>query len=117
MGTPNSVGWMFTTKGITRIPLSAVADLESFTLEGIDYGIEDVATEEDQIILTSAPEALHTIHAWLTGQDISLLSSGPELIPNSTTTPTPTEQEQLHQLFEELDDHPDVTALTSNEAE
>lgn len=115
LGTPNSVSWMFTLQGRTRIPHPA--DAESLVLEGIDVGVEDSVEEHDELILVSSTSALPAIQSWLSGKGIGITSSAPELIPTTFATPAEKELIQLHELFEELDDHPDVTSLTSNESE
>lgn len=113
LGTPNSVSWMFSLQGRTHIPLPT--DVQELLLEGIDSGVEDSIESDGELIFISSPTSLHQIQSWLHTRGLTISSSAPEMIPTTMATPTEKEIPRLHQLFEELDDHPDVTTITSNE--
>src|SRR5205085_4772843 len=71
IGTPNSVGWMFEKKG--QIVLDAVGKDEDAMMEtALDAGAEDFRREEDQFIITTTANDLHTVQASLKEKGVAI---------------------------------------------
>lgn len=114
MGSQNSVGWMFSLLGVTRLPLTAVHDrLEELELQLIDAGANDVREEGDQLIVFSTPEKIPTIRQVIEG--IDSIETSVEFIPTTTAEVNDEEMPKVHGLLEALDELDDVTRVSSNE--
>jgi len=115
LGTQNTVGWMFDLRGVIRIPRTSIVDIDAFLLSAIDAGVEDSQEEGEELILLSAPTTLHSVQQWLQGQHLSVLSATLERLPRTTIALDSEDEKKLHHLLDDLDDHPDVSGVSSNE--
>lgn len=116
MGGQNSVGWMFASKGVLRIPLSGLKDLsdDDLSLSLIDRGAEDVQRESDHLVITTSPDQLHSIQEWLTANHLTA-EAEVELVPSTTVSVDPSVREKLYELLSALDELDDVTSVSSND--
>lgn len=114
MGSQNSVGWMFSLLGVTRLPITAVHDrLEALELQLIDVGADDVREEADQLVILSTPEKIPAIRQVIA--DIQEIETSVEFVPTTTVDVPEQEMTKLHSLLEALDELDDVTRVSSNE--
>jgi YebC/PmpR family DNA-binding regulatory protein len=113
LGTPNSVAWMFTSKG--QLYLDATRYGEADVLEdGLDAGAEDIVTEEDQHIITTEPSLLNKVREALESKGFSVADAEIAMIPQSTVTVQGKDAERLLRLADALEEHDDVSKLFSN---
>lgn len=116
MGGQNSVGWMFVSKGVIRIPLAAVTGgRDQFQLDVIDAGAEDVRDEDDQMVIATVPENLHQMKEWLTQRGMKTGAAEVELVPTTTISLDQAAREKLYALLTALDELDDVTTVLSND--
>lgn len=115
LGSMNSVSWMFVRKGVVRIPASLVADRDELLLEAIDHGVDDSDESGEHLVLYCPMEKTRAVQEWLTSRNMPPSSAGPEFVASTTIAADEKNQSALFQLFEELDEHPDVTAFYSND--
>ncbi len=114
MGSHNSVGWMFSLRGVTRLPLPGGSDrLETLELTLIDAGADDVREEDGRLVVISATDRLESIRAALNGTPA--VEADVEYVPTTTTTIARAAQTKLYDLLEALDELDDVTRVTCNE--
>lgn len=118
LGAQNSVGWMFTLFGVVRVVSSAIPtdQRDSLFLEVVDAGADDVREVGDEVLFLTTPEKLQSVKTWLEQHGLPVANAQLEFIPNSTVTVATEHQTQLYTLLDELDNHPDVTAIFSNDA-
>ena len=83
LGTSGSVEFMFDHSCNFRIPSEGL-DPEEIELEFIDYGVEEVFTDEEGMLLYAPFESFGTIQRELENRSIEILSSGFERIPQVT---------------------------------
>ncbi len=116
MGGQNSVGWMFTSKGVITLPtLSVTADRDQFQLDAIDAGAEDVRMDDDHITIIAAPDHVQAMKDWLSDRKLDQATVELTLVPTSTTTLSPADQDKHYGLMSALDDLDDVTNVISND--
>jgi YebC/PmpR family DNA-binding regulatory protein len=113
LGAPNSVAWMFDKKG--QLYLDATNHSEDDVLEvALEAGAEDIATELDQLVITTDPTLLNTVRDALESKDFTVVDAEVAMIPQSTVMVEVKEAEQLLRLTDGLEEHDDVSKVFSN---
>ena len=107
LGTSGSVEFMFDHSCNFRIPSEGL-DPEEIELEFIDYGVEEVFTDEDGMLLYAPFESFGTIQRELENRSIEILSSGFERIPQVTKKLSKESQEEVEKLIEKIEEDDDV---------
>jgi len=116
LGTSGSVVFMFDHTCNFKIE-DKDFDLEELELELIDFGVEEIFedTDEDEngdeqkYIMIYAPfESFGNIQSYLESNNIEIISSGFERIPQVTKKVTPEQAEDVEKLLEKLEDDDDV---------
>ena len=77
-------------------------------LEFIDYGVEEVFIDEDEILLYAPFENFGAIQKELENRSIDIISSGFERIPQTTKKLSLEQQEEVLKLIEKIEDDDDV---------
>ncbi|MGK0378303.1 YebC/PmpR family DNA-binding transcriptional regulator [Patiriisocius sp. Uisw_017] len=106
-GTSGSVVFMFDHTCNFRINGEGI-DLEELELELIDEGVEEIFEDEDGVLIYAPFESFGNIQSYLEGNNMEILSSGFERIPQVTKKLTEEEAADVEKLLERLDDDDDV---------
>jgi len=107
LGTSGSVEFMFDHSCNFRIPAEGI-DPEELELEMIDFGAEEVFTDEDGLHIYAPFESFGAIQKELESRDIEILSSGFDRIPQVTKELNPEEIEDVEKLLEKIEEDDDV---------
>ena len=116
LGTSGSVVFMFDHTCNFKIKGEDL-DLEELELELIDFGVEEVFEDTDEdadgneqtSIMIYAPfESFGNIQSYLESNNIEIISSGFERIPQVTKKLTPEQAEDVEKLLEKLEEDDDV---------
>ncbi|MBU2927158.1 YebC/PmpR family DNA-binding transcriptional regulator [Winogradskyella psychrotolerans] len=116
LGTSGSVVFMFDHTCNFKIKGDDL-DLEELELELIDSGVDEIFedTDEDEngvehtSVMVYAPfESFGSIQAYLEENNIEIISSGFERIPQVTKKVTPEQAEDVEKLLEKLEEDDDV---------
>ncbi|PQV47823.1 YebC/PmpR family DNA-binding regulatory protein [Jejuia pallidilutea] len=116
LGTSGSVVFMFDHTCNFKIKGEAL-DLEELELELIDFGVEEIFEDTDEdadgneinSVMIYAPfESFGKIQSYLEDNNIEILSSGFERIPQVTKSLTPEQAEDVEKLLEKLEEDDDV---------
>ena len=107
LGTSGSVIFMFDHTCNFRINGEGI-DLEELELELIDEGVEEIFEDEDGVLIYAPFESFGNIQSYLEGNNMEILSSGFERIPQVTKKLTEEEAADVEKLLERLDDDDDV---------
>ncbi len=116
LGTSGSVVFMFDHTCNFKIKGDDL-DLEELELELIDSGVDEIFEdtdvdengEEHTSVMVYAPfESFGKIQAYLEENDIEIISSGFERIPQVTKKVTPEQAEDVEKLLEKLEEDDDV---------
>lgn len=112
LGAIGSVAWQFETKG--QILIEPVSNLAEIELAAIDAGATDVINTENGLEIHTSPENLHRIKLELENLGCKIAQS--DIIKESTqpTELTESQKETIINLFTELEDNEDVTAVHSS---
>jgi YebC/PmpR family DNA-binding regulatory protein len=105
LGTPNSVAYQFTQRGVIVTP---AADLDAATMDAIEAGAEDVDEGEDQLVVYTKPVDLDAVRKALAAKKYDIqkaeLSFEPETTIDITDEATAKKLIKLMDAFDELDD-------------
>lgn len=107
LGTSGSVVFMFDHSCNFRIQKSEL-DLEELELELIDFGVEEVFEDEDGILIYAPFESFGAIQKYLEENNLEILSSGFERIPQVTKKLTEEQAADVEKLLEKIEEDDDV---------
>ena len=107
LGTSGSVVFMFDHTCNFRIQKSDL-DLEELELELIDFGVEEVFEDEDGILIYAPFESFGAIQKYLEENNLEILSSGFERIPQVTKKLTEEQAADVEKLLEKIEEDDDV---------
>ena len=107
LGTSGSTVFMFDHTCNFRINGEGL-DLEELELELIDHGIEEIFEDDDGVLIYAPFESFGDIQSYLESNNIEILSSGFERIPQVTKILSSEEAADVEKLLEKLEDDDDV---------
>ncbi|MBK8721896.1 MAG: YebC/PmpR family DNA-binding transcriptional regulator [Saprospiraceae bacterium] len=113
MGTSGSVDYMFSRKSVFRIKNEGV-DLEFLELELIDFGLEEMKVEDDELVLYAAFADFGSMQKGLESKGIEVLSALSERIPTMTKKLTDDQVEEVIKLIDRLEDDDDIQFVYHN---
>jgi YebC/PmpR family DNA-binding regulatory protein len=112
IGTPGSVAYQFTQRGVIVIPAT---DLEAATMDAIESGAEDVEEGGGQLIVYTKPTELDAVRKALTAKGYTPERAELSYEPNTTVTVTDeATARKLMRLMDALDELDDVTGTYAN---
>jgi len=120
MAGPGSVMWQFEKKGCLSASAKAMADKlrvnnnEDLELKLIDFNIEDIQINNDEVIIYTKPEQLQQVKQNLENQGIKIESTGIEFVAKEKIEVSNEQGEKISKLFEELDEQQDVSNYYTN---
>ena len=107
LGTSGSVVFMFDHTCNFRINAEG-QDLEELELELIDFGVEEVFEDEDGVLIYAPFESFGSIQSYLEGNEIEILSSGFERIPQVLKKISAEQAADVEKLLEKIEEDDDV---------
>ncbi|NND87725.1 MAG: YebC/PmpR family DNA-binding transcriptional regulator [Flavobacteriaceae bacterium] len=107
LGTSGSVVFMFDHTCNFRVNGEGL-DLEDLELELIDHGVEEIFEDDDGVLIYAPFESFGAIQSYLEENDIEILSSGFERIPQVTKKLSSEEAADVEKLLEKLEEDDDV---------
>lgn len=107
LGTSGSVVFMFDHSCNFRINGEGM-DLEELELELIDHGVEEIFEDEDGVLIYAPFERFGAIQAYLEENNVEILSSGFERIPQVTKKLREDQVADVEKLLEKLEEDDDV---------
>jgi YebC/PmpR family DNA-binding regulatory protein len=113
LSEPGSVAWQFTPKGVITIAAATTTEDKVFEV-AMDAGAEDLSTEEDSFIVTTAPEELHLVQGALEQAGIAATDVEYTLIATNTVKVGEEDAPAVIRFMEALDDVDDVQQTYAN---
>lgn len=107
LGTSGSVSFMFDHVCNFRVNVGEM-DMEELELELIDFGVEEIFEDEDGVLIYAPFESFGAIQNFLESNEIEILSSGFERIPQVTKTLSPDQAADVEKLLEKIEEDDDV---------
>lgn len=114
LGTSGSLEFLFEHKCIFHLVKPEGLDLESLELELIDFGVDEIEAEDNEIVLSGAFSQNSAIQSYLEEQGYEITSVEFVRIPNDTKEVTPEQRETLQKLLDKLEEDEDVQNVFHN---
>ena len=115
LGKTGSLDFIFTRKGIFRLPAEGL-NLEELELDLIDYGAEDIYEHEGEIIVETAFTDFGAMQKALEEKSLPVTTAELQRIPNTRTELTDEQAEEIETLIEKIEEDDDVQAVYHNMA-
>ncbi|MCY4161438.1 MAG: YebC/PmpR family DNA-binding transcriptional regulator [Flavobacteriaceae bacterium] len=113
LATSGSVEFLFEHYCLFSIHSSGV-ELEELELSLIDFGVEEINTEDDSIIIYGPFDQYGRIQEFLENNDYEIISSGFEHVPKNFIEINQTEMDSIQKLLEKLANDEDVQQVFYN---
>lgn len=114
LGTSGSLDFMFERKSVFKVKAKEGIELEDLELELIDFGVDELVQEEDEITLYGAFESFNEIQKYLEGAEFEIINAEFERIPNDTKELTGEQAVQFLKLIDKIEDDEDVQNVYHN---
>lgn len=114
LGTQGSLTFLFDHKSVFKIKPKEGISLEDLELELIDYGVDEIVADEDEIMLYGEFEEFANIQKYLESNGFEIVSAEFERIPHELKEVTPEQRATLDKLLEKLEDDEDVQNVFHN---
>ncbi len=114
LGTMGMLDFMFERKCSFRVEMKQGVELEELELELIDYGLEEIFMEEDEILIYAEFSSFGPIQKYLEENHFNIKSFAFERIPNDIKTLSPEEQAEVEKMLDRMEDDEDVTNVFHN---
>ncbi|MDE5969602.1 MAG: YebC/PmpR family DNA-binding transcriptional regulator [Muribaculaceae bacterium] len=108
LGTQGSLTFLFDHKSVFKIKPKDGVSLEDLELELIDYGVDEIEPDEDEIMLYGAFEEFANIQKYLESNGYEIVSAEFERIPHELKEVTPEQRQTIDKLLEKLEEDEDV---------
>lgn len=113
LGTDGSVGYLFEQKGMIRVKTEE-HDEEEFMLNAIDAGTEDIDSEDDFFLVTTARETMYNVRNELEEMGYDIESAELIRIPMTEVKVEPDVAESNFKLMNKFEDSDDVSNVFTN---
>jgi YebC/PmpR family DNA-binding regulatory protein len=113
LGETGSVNYLFDRKGMLVIEGGKVSEDEMMEML-LDFDVEDIKTEEGNIVITTSPEGYNQVSDFLMKKDFNLIMNQLTYIPKTTVTLDEKKAQQCLRIMEMLDDQEDTQEVYAN---
>ena len=114
LGTQGSLTFLFDHKSVFKIKAKEGVSLEDLELELIDYGVDEIENDEDELMIYGAFEEYSNIQKYLEDNGFEIISSEFERIPHELKDVTPEQRVAIDKLLEKLEEDEDVQNVFHN---
>ncbi len=114
LGTTGMLDFIFERKCSFRVEMKPDTSLEDMELELIDFGVEEVFAEENNMMIFAEFSQFGPIQRFLEEKGLNILNFQFERIPNDTKELTPDQQAEVEKLIEKIEEDEDVTNVFHN---
>ena len=108
LGTQGSLTFLFDHKSVFKIKAKEGVSLEDLELELIDYGVDEIVPDEEEIMLYGAFEEFANIQKYLESNGFEIVSAEFERIPHELKEVNAEQRATIEKLLEKLEDDEDV---------
>ncbi|MGL4327667.1 MAG: YebC/PmpR family DNA-binding transcriptional regulator [Tannerellaceae bacterium] len=117
LGTSGSLEFLFDHKCVFKVAAKEGVSLEDLELELIDFGVDEVEEDGEEVILYGEFKSYSDIQKYLEDNAFEIHSAEFERIPNDTKELNAEQRAQIEKLLEKFEDDEDVQNVFHNMAE
>ena len=114
LGTSGSLEFLFDRKCVFHIAKKEGVSLEDLEFELIDFGVDEVMEEDNEIVLYGEFSSYSTVQKYLEDNGFEIFSAEFERIPHELKEVTDEQRVQLDKLLEKFEDDEDVQNVFHN---
>ena len=114
LGTSGSLSFLFDHKCVFHIKPKDGVSLEDLELELIDYGVDEVEADDEEIVLYGSFESYNDIQKYLEDNGFEIISSEFERIPNDVKELDAEQRASIEKLLERIEEDEDVQNVFHN---
>ncbi len=114
LGTMGMTDFLFDRKCSFKVALKEGIDLEDLELELIDFGLDEIFTDEGEIMIYAEFTKFGPIQKYLEDNKFEIKAFAFERIPNDTKELNPEQQADVEKLLEKLEEDDDVINVFHN---
>ncbi len=114
LGTTGSLEFLFQHKCVFHIAPKEGLSLEDLELELIDFGVDELDQDDEEIVIYGEFAQNAAIQKYLEENGFEITGNEFVRIPNDTKEVTPEQREQIEKLIEKLEDDEDVQNVFHN---
>ena len=114
LGTSGSLSFLFDHKSVFKIKAKEGVSLEDLEFELIDYGVDELEADGEEIVLYGEFESFSNIQKYLEENGFEIESAEFERIPNDTKEVTEEQRALIEKLLEKFEDDEDVQNVFHN---
>lgn len=114
LGTQGSLTFLFDHKSVFHIKPKEGVSMDDLELDLIDYGVDEIEPDEEEIVLYGAFEEYANIQKYLEDNGFEIISSEFERIPNDLKDVTAEQRAALEKLIEKIEEDEDVQNVFHN---
>ncbi|MFI5314061.1 MAG: YebC/PmpR family DNA-binding transcriptional regulator [Myxococcota bacterium] len=113
LGATGCVAFMFERLGVLEFDRANV-DADRLMEAAIEANAKDIVEDDDTLTVQTAPEDFAAVKEALEAKSFAAASAKLAMVPSSTVKLTGKHAEQMLKLYEELDEHEDVSEVFAN---
>ena len=117
LGTSGSLEFLFDHKSVFHIAKKEGVELDDLELDLIDFGVDELVEDEDEIVLYGEYTSYSAIQKYLEEHGYEITTAEFERIPNDLKHLTEEQRASIHKLLEKIEDDDDVQNVFHNMAE
>ena len=117
LGTSGCLQFLFDHKCVFRIAPKAGVSLEDLELELIDFGVDELVEDEENVILYGDFQSYSSIQKYLEESGFEIFSAEFERIPNDMKELNDEQKAQVMKLLDKIEDDEDVQNVFHNMVE
>lgn len=114
LGTSGCVDYLFEHKCLFKIKSKEGVDIEELELEMIDFGIQEIFGEDENILIYGDFEAFGPIQKFIEDNGFEIVTADFERIPSEIKELNEEQIAEVEKLLEKLEDDEDVTNVFHN---
>ncbi|MBD8348119.1 MULTISPECIES: YebC/PmpR family DNA-binding transcriptional regulator [unclassified Dysgonomonas] len=114
LGTTGSLEFLFDHKCVFKISPKEGVSLEDLELELIDYGVDEIEQDEEDILLYGEFKSYSDIQKYLEENGFEIHSAEFERIPHELKEVTEEQRAQINKLLDKFEDDEDVQNVFHN---
>lgn len=114
LGTTGSLEFLFDHKCVFHVSKQDGLDLEELELELIDFGVEEIEADEEDIIISGEFASNAAIQKALEDKGLEITSNEFVRIPTDYKEVTEEQREQINKLIERIEEDEDVQNVFTN---
>jgi YebC/PmpR family DNA-binding regulatory protein len=114
LGKTGSLDFMFQRKGVFRIEKTDKVNADDLELELIDFGLESMEADDEEIIIYTAYEDFGKMSKALEDKHIHVKKAALERLPTTLVELSEEQQDEILQLVDRIEEDDDVQAVYHN---